>query len=87
MANVVRFPVQRRARPIMDLLREIAPDVREVLNLAEAFGMEPPAFDLSDRMDGATAEHPRNILGPKAEDRVSSAFMPDRNSGAGSVRA
>ncbi len=30
MTNVVRFPVERRARPTLELLREIAPDVRVV---------------------------------------------------------
>ncbi len=57
MMNVVRFPVERRARPSLDLLREIAPDVREALNLAEAFGMEAPVHDLRGRADAATAEH------------------------------
>ena len=57
MSNVVRFPVERRAHPTPELLREIAPDVRVVLNLAEAFGMEAPMFDLRERTDAATAEH------------------------------
>ena len=57
MTNVVRFPVERRARPTLGLLRDIAPDVREVMSLAEAFGMEMPAPDLRGRTDAATAEH------------------------------
>ena len=57
MTNVVRFPVERRARPMLELLRGIAPDVREVLNVAEAFGMERPVPDLRERADVATAEH------------------------------
>ena len=57
MTNVVRFPVERRAIPTLRLLREIAPDVREVLGLAEAFGMETPVHDLRARTDAATAEH------------------------------
>jgi len=57
MTNVVRFPVERRARPTIGLLRDIAPDVREVLNLAEAFAMETPAPDLRARTDAETAEH------------------------------
>lgn len=60
MKNVLRFPIERRARPTLDLLREIAPDVREVLNIAEAFGMEPPAHDLREQVDAATAEHIAN---------------------------
>ena len=59
-ANVVRFPVERRARPTLDLLREIAPDVREVLSVADAFGLEGPVFDLRARVDAATADHIAN---------------------------
>ena len=51
MTNVVRFPVERRARATLELLRGIAPDVREVLSLAEAFGIEPPVHDLRERAD------------------------------------
>ena len=57
MKNVLRFPIERRASPTLDLLREIAPDVREVLNIAEAFGMEPPAHGLREQVDAATAKH------------------------------
>jgi hypothetical protein len=62
-ANVVRFPVERRARPTLGLLREIAPDLREVLSIAEAFGLETPAHDLRDRVDAATAEYILNQFG------------------------
>ena len=61
--NVVRFPVERRARPTLGLLREIAPDLREVLSIAEAFGLETPAPDLRDRVDAATAEYILNQFG------------------------
>ena len=33
--NVLRFPVERRACPTLALLREIAPDMREVWAIAE----------------------------------------------------
>ena len=55
--NVVRFPIERRARMTLGLLRAIAPDVREVLGVADAFGMEPPVHDLRGRTDAATARH------------------------------
>jgi hypothetical protein len=55
--NVVRFPVERRARPTLDLLRDIAPDAREVLVIAEAFDIEAPAPDLRARADRETAEY------------------------------
>ncbi len=61
--NVVRFPVERRALPTLGLLREIVPDLREVLSIAEAFGLETPAHDLRDRVDAATAEYILNQFG------------------------
>ena len=62
MTNVVRFPVERRARPTLELLRGIAPNVREVMNVAEAFGMERPLPDLRERADVAAAEHIANHI-------------------------
>ena len=55
--NVVRFPVERRVRPTLDLLREIAPDVREVSLVAETFGLEQPRHDLRHQVDARTAEY------------------------------
>jgi hypothetical protein len=52
---VVRFPVELRAEPSMDLIREIEPDAREVVLVAECFGLEPPMVDLCDRVDAETA--------------------------------
>ena len=62
MTNVVRFPVERRARPTLELLRDIAPDVREVLSIAEAFDLDMPAPGLRDRVDLETAEHILNMI-------------------------
>jgi hypothetical protein len=79
MTNVVRFPVERRARPTLELLRGIAPDVREVLNLAEAFGMEMPLPDLRERVDAATAEHIANQVpagGAEREAMLSELLEP-----------
>ncbi len=55
--NVVRFPVERRARPTLDRMREIAPDAREVPAIAEAFDLEMPAPDLRARTDAETARY------------------------------
>jgi len=71
MKNVLRFPIERRARPTLDLLREIAPDVREVLNIVEAFGMELPAHDLREQVDAATAEYITNQVPTSGPGRVS----------------
>jgi hypothetical protein len=53
--NVVRFPVELRERPTLELLYELAPDVRRVPDIVEAFDLEMPAFDLRDQVDADTA--------------------------------
>jgi hypothetical protein len=63
--NVVRFPVELRARPSMGLVREIAPDSREVGLAALSFGVEEPAHDLRHRVDRDTAEHIMNVVAPE----------------------
>jgi hypothetical protein len=40
--NVIRFPVELRAKPSIDLLIDVAPDLREVELIAEAFGFDAP---------------------------------------------
>jgi phosphoglycolate phosphatase-like HAD superfamily hydrolase len=69
MTNVVRFPSERRARSTLDLLRDIVPDIRRVLNLAETFGMEAAEHDLRAQVDAATAEHILNQVPPDAAAR------------------
>ena len=54
--NVVRFPMERRVRPTLELMREIAPDVREVSLVAETFGLEP-SYGLRHEVDARTAEY------------------------------
>jgi hypothetical protein len=48
LTNVVRFPIERRARPSLALLRELAPDVRRVFNI-EVFDLEMSPFDCLTR--------------------------------------
>jgi len=55
-SNVIRFPVELRARPSIDLLIEVAPDSREVELIAEAFGFEAPDPDGRSKADRAMAE-------------------------------
>jgi len=57
LETVVRFPVERRARSTLALLRDIAPDVREVLAIAAAFGLAAPEPGLRDRVDAEMAEY------------------------------
>src|SRR5271165_6784644 len=73
MTNVVRFPVERRARPTLELLREIAPDVREVLAMADALGVEAPDPRLRDEADAEMAEWIVNQVPPAGPER---AAMP-----------
>jgi hypothetical protein len=60
--NVVRFPVERRARPTMAVLLAVLPDIRQTLSLADAYGLALPVSDLDDQVDAATAEHIANQL-------------------------
>jgi hypothetical protein len=60
--NVVRFPVEERGRPTLDLMRMLAPDVRTIDMLADAYGLEPPGADFRDRVDAEAAEHILNHL-------------------------
>ena len=72
LTNVIRFPVERRARPTLDLLREIAPDSREVGCAIEAFGLDDPTVGLRDAVDASTAEHILNqVPGEPGEARLS----------------
>ena len=57
LTNVIRFPVEQRARPSYGLLVEIEPDIREVLNVAEAFGLEGTNPNLKDATDQETARY------------------------------
>jgi hypothetical protein len=54
--NVYRFPVELAAKPTADLLRSVAPDVREVSSVAEAFGLEEPPMEVRNASDRAMAE-------------------------------
>lgn len=63
--NVIRFPVARRVPATFELLHEIAPDVREVLNVADAFKLEAPDQDLYHQADRAMAERIHDQLPPE----------------------
>ena len=55
-SNVYRFPVELVAKPTADLLRSVAPDVREVSLVAESFGLEEPPMEVRNASDRAMAE-------------------------------
>src|ERR1700692_1444344 len=64
-SNVVRFPVERRARPTLELLRDIAPDTREVLLLVESFGLPLPEREMRPVADAEMADHILNHVRPE----------------------
>ena len=55
--NVLRFPTERRARPTLELLRMIKPDVRELLAVAETFDLAVPGTNRRDHVDAETARY------------------------------
>jgi hypothetical protein len=54
--NVIRFPVELRAKPSIGLLIDVAPDSREVELIAEAFGFDAPDPEARTEADHAMAE-------------------------------
>ena len=54
--NVIRFPVELRAKPSIDLLIDVAPDSRQVELIAEAFGFDAPDPEGRAKADRAMAE-------------------------------
>jgi len=66
MTNVVRFPLELRVEPSLDLLCEIAPDSREVDLVAEAFDLGCTLGETRREADLAMAEH---ILNNAPEER------------------
>ena len=53
--NVVRFPIEQRLAPSIDVVGEIAPDCREVARVAESFMLEAPDPELFNQVDAETA--------------------------------
>ena len=55
--NVVRFPIELRVAPSMEVLYDIAPDPREVLLIADSYQLEPPDPELAHQVDAETARY------------------------------
>jgi hypothetical protein len=53
--NAVRFPVEKRSHPSLDVLEEIRPDHKVVAAVLEMLGREPLASDLKNMADDAMA--------------------------------
>lgn len=79
--NVYRFPVEDRARPTLDLLRRIRPDLRALGLVAEFHGLEPPAPDDRDRAAAEAAALVASAtapLEPLVADRIGAAVAACR---------
>jgi hypothetical protein len=74
MTNVVRFPVEQRARPSLELLREIAPDCREIDMAAEVFDFDGPLTGIREAADEGMAEYILNHVPPEAGARRRAAL-------------
>ncbi|WP_024882376.1 hypothetical protein [Methylosinus sp. LW3] len=57
LTNVVRFPIERRAKPSMDVVREIAPDSREVSLVIESFRFDDDIDGIRDAADQDMADY------------------------------
>ena len=64
--NVVRFPVELRVAPSMEVLYDIAPDPREVLLTADSYKLEPPNPELAHQVDAETARYVAEYVLPLA---------------------
>jgi hypothetical protein len=57
LTNVIRFPIERRARATLELLREIAPDSHEAALVIDERNIDCCPYDVRQAADRAMAEH------------------------------
>jgi len=79
LTNVVRFPIELRAAPSMEVLYEIEPDGREVSLIADSYMLEMPEPELFDLVDHETALYIADHILPlaPAEQRTALAELLD----------
>ena len=90
-SDVIRFPIEARAKPSLDRLSDVAPDMREVELVAEAFGFDAPDPEERDKADRAMAENSfedrlagRSHASPRCAGRYAEALC--RSCGRGEAR-
>lgn len=91
LTNVIRFPTEERTQPSVLLLHEIEPDVREVLNIVEAFGFEGYDADLANATDRETARHIAEqilpVAGPGLNKALDDLLAPSVETAVAACRA
>ena len=55
--NVVRFPIEEVGRPTLEVMRALAPDLRTIDMVANAYGLALPQPEFRDGVDAEAAEH------------------------------
>jgi hypothetical protein len=65
-SNVVRFPIELRQAPSLDVVASMEPDFRAVCYVAESFAIALPPADLRHRVEGETASYIATHLLPLA---------------------
>ncbi|MBR0664709.1 hypothetical protein GXW71_10130 [Roseomonas hellenica] len=73
-SNVVPFPPTRILADQIDRASDAVPDVREVLNLAEAFEIDPPSMDLQAQVEEAVAGYVEANIPPERGARREAAL-------------
>jgi hypothetical protein len=74
ISNVVRFPIERRRAPSLELLHELAPDSREVWAVLEDMGLEGLPDDHRAAADREMAEQILNEVPPEPGERRQAAL-------------
>ncbi len=74
LTNVVRFPVEERTAPSMDVIYKIEPDVREVMQVVEGFFLEMPDPEHTNQVDAETARYIAEQVLPLAPSERSPAL-------------
>ena len=64
--NLVRFPVEKRARPSYEMMCDLAPDVRMIPYVVEALEVEDVDPDLRDAADRNMAQYLESIVAPES---------------------
>lgn len=72
--NVVRFPIELRVTPSIEVIYEIEPDCREVFQIAESFKLALPDPELANQVDAETAIYIAEQILPRTPSEQSVAL-------------